>query len=290
MTENTKAGLHPKNIHRYGYDFDTLIKADAQLWKYVRPNPYGSQSIDFAEPQAVLALNRALLQSSYGIKNWKIPSDNLCPPIPGRADYLYYIADLLQGTASGDITGIDIGTGASGIYPLIGASEFGWKFIGTDIDKTSLANLETILKHNPQISHLIECRLQTHTSRIFRNIWEKYESVDFTMCNPPFHASAKEAAQASQRKNRNLALKPNVKNFGGNNNELWFPGGEKRFVTNMIQESIFYKSQCRWFTTLISKKDSLGALIKKLEEVRANYKVIEMSQGQKKSRILAWHF
>lgn len=290
MNENTKPGLHPNNIHRFGYDFDALRKSDAELVKYVRPNPFGNLSIDFADPKAVLALNRALLQSSYGIKNWKIPSGNLCPPIPGRADYLYYIADLLEVDKKSDITGIDIGTGASGIYPLIGASEFGWKFICTDIDNSSLANFQSILDDNPQIKHLIECRLQTHTSRIFRNVWEKNERVDFTMCNPPFHASAKEAAQASQRKNRNMALKQNVKNFGGNSNELWFPGGEQRFVSNMIQESIFYKTQCRWFTTLISKKESLPGLSKKLKEIGADYKIIEMAQGQKKSRILAWHF
>ncbi|HSJ69608.1 MAG TPA: 23S rRNA (adenine(1618)-N(6))-methyltransferase RlmF [Anditalea sp.] len=290
MTENAKAELHPNNIHRFGYDFDRLIKADADLGKYVRPNAYGTLSINFADPKAVLALNRALLQSSYGIKNWKIPQGNLCPPIPGRADYLYYIADLLELPTGSKITGMDIGTGASGIYPLIGASEFGWNFICTDVEKSSLDNLESILKDNPQISHLIDCRLQTHTSRIFRNVWGKDEFIEFTMCNPPFHSSAKEAAQASQRKNRNLALKSNVKNFGGNHNELWFPGGEKRFVSNMIQESIFYKTQCRWFTTLISKKDSLPTLIKKLYEVQADYKIIEMAQGHKKSRVLAWHF
>lgn len=290
MTENAKAELHPKNIHRFGYDFDRLIKADADLGNYVRPNAYGNISINFADPKAVLALNRALLQSSYGIKNWKIPQGNLCPPIPGRADYLYYIADLLELPTGSKITGMDIGTGASGIYPLIGASEFGWNFICTDVEKSSLDNLESILKDNPQISHLIDYRLQTHTSRIFRNVWGKDEFIEFTMCNPPFHSSAKEAAQASQRKNRNLALKSNVKNFGGNHNELWFPGGEKRFVSNMIQESIFYKTQCRWFTTLISKKESLPILIKKLYEVQADYKIIEMAQGHKKSRVLAWHF
>lgn len=290
MTDNAKAGLHPKNIHRFGYDFDALIKADDELKKYVKPNPYGNLSIDFADPKAVFALNKALLQSSYSIQNWQIPAGNLCPPIPGRADYLYYIADLLGVTGKSNMIGMDIGTGASGIYPLIGASEFGWKFICTDIDKGSLANLGSILESNPQINHLIECRLQSHTSRIFRNVWEKDEKVDFTMCNPPFHASAKEAAQASHRKNRNLALKSTVKNFGGKNNELWFPGGEQRFVSNMIQESIFYKTQCKWFTTLISKKESLPGLSKKLKDIGADFKIIEMAQGQKKSRILAWKF
>jgi len=292
MLDSPKGGLHPKNIHRFGYDFEALIEADTELKQFVKLNPFGTISIDFSDPKAVLALNRALLASSYGINNWQLPTGNLCPPIPGRADYLYYLADLLalDGDEGKLITGLDIGTGASGIYPLIGASEFGWKFICTDIDTVALENFEGILSHNPKLAPLITCRLQTHTSRIFRNVWEKDEMMDFTMCNPPFHSSAKEAAQATQRKNRNLAIKDKVQNFGGKHHELWFPGGEKRFVTNMIQESIFYKTQCRWFTTLVSKKESLPVLIKKLDEIMANYKVIEMAQGQKKSRILAWRF
>ncbi|WP_051719890.1 23S rRNA (adenine(1618)-N(6))-methyltransferase RlmF [Anditalea andensis] len=290
MTDNPKAGLHPHNIHRFGYDFEALIQADHGLGVYVRLNPYGNLSIDFTDPKAVLALNKAILKSDYGIQHWDIPAGNLCPPIPGRADYIYYLAELLDTGVSKGLTGLDIGTGASGIYPLIGASKFGWKFICTDIDPLSLSNVCSILDHNPSIKPLITCRLQPHTSRIFRNVWHQGEKVDFTMCNPPFHASAKEAAQATHRKNRNLSINSNNKNFGGNKNELWFPGGEQRFVSNMIQESIFYKMQCRWFTSLISKKESLPLLYKKLQEIGANYKVIEMAQGQKKSRILAWHF
>lgn len=294
MNKEPKAGLHPENIHKYGYDFDVLTKADHELKPFVKPNAHGNISIDFADPKAVLALNRALLFTHHKIKNWSLPPGNLCPPIPGRVDYLYYLADLLGNIESinsdGIIKGIDIGTGASGIYPLLGASMFGWKFIATDIDSKSLTNVQNILSHNPQISGLIECRLQTEPQSIFKNIISKEELVDFTMCNPPFHSSAKEAAQASQRKTKNLALNQKVLNFGGKNNELWCAGGEKRFVSNMIQESMLYKKQCRWFTTLISQKESLPPLIKKLDEVRADHKVIEMAQGQKKSRILAWRF
>jgi 23S rRNA (adenine1618-N6)-methyltransferase len=290
---NPKAGLHPENIHRFGYDFDLLVRNYPGLRKFVKPNPYGNISIDFADPSAVVALNKALLLTYYGIKNWKIPAGNLCPPIPGRADYLYHIKDLFG--IKGDknlpqLKGMDIGTGASGIYTLIGASLFGWKFICTDIDKKSITNVKSIVSANPTISGLIDCRLQQHASLIFKNVWKLDEKLDFTICNPPFHASAKDAAQATGRKNKNLELKSKVLNFGGKSNELWCPGGEKRFVSKMIQESVIFQGHCKWFTTLISKKESLPPLIKKLDEVKANHQIIEMAQGQKKSRILAWRF
>jgi len=33
------------------------------------------------------------------------------------------------------VRGLDIGTGASAIYPLLGARVYGWSFLGTDIDE-----------------------------------------------------------------------------------------------------------------------------------------------------------
>lgn len=294
MNKASKTGLHPNNIHRYGYDFELLTKMDPELIPFIKPNAYGNISIEFSDPDAVLALNRALLLAHHGIKNWNIPVGNLCPPIPGRADYLYHIADLIGYKRSAhngaDITGLDIGTGASGIYPLLGTSIFGWNFISSDISAHSIQNVQKILTSNPQVKSLIACRLQPEPQSIFKNIVLKGEKLDFTICNPPFHSSANEAAQASHRKNKNLALNTKVLNFGGKSNELWCAGGEKKFILSMIHESILYKTQCKWFSTLVSKNESLPVLIKKLDEVKANHKVIEMAQGQKKSRILAWSF
>ena len=90
-----KASLHPRNRHQGRYDFPTLIKSAPELKKFVIINPYGKESIDFASPEAVRVFNRALLKSFYGIAHWDIPADYLCPPVPGRADYVHFLADLL---------------------------------------------------------------------------------------------------------------------------------------------------------------------------------------------------
>ena len=87
--------FHPRNKHQSSYDFPALIAALPELKEYVRPNKYGNQSIDFFDPKAVKSLNKALLIHQYGLIDWDIPEGQLCPPVPGRADYLHFAADLL---------------------------------------------------------------------------------------------------------------------------------------------------------------------------------------------------
>jgi 23S rRNA (adenine1618-N6)-methyltransferase len=90
-----KSGLHPRNPHRFRYDFKELIKSCPKLAPFVSLNKYKSESIDFSNPEAVKILNLALLRHFYQLSYWDIPENYLCPPIPGRADYIHYIADLL---------------------------------------------------------------------------------------------------------------------------------------------------------------------------------------------------
>ena len=303
--DNTKLKLHPRNQHRERYDFDQLIQASATLAQYVRLNEYGDASIDFSNPQAVKALNQALLKQFYNISVWHIPNQYLCPPIPGRADYLHYLADLLNVTNAGktlinkNVRVLDIGVGANMIYPLIGHREYGWHFVGADIEPKALQNAQQIIDAN-QLSNAIQLRLQTSASSIFKGIIRQDETFTLTMCNPPFHGSSQEAQAATNRKwqglNKQSAIKTANKNsarlnFGGQSAELYCEGGEKSFVNTMINESKQYAAQCLWFTTLVSKAANLPGIYRALEKVGAiNVKTIEMAQGQKQSRMIAWTF
>ena len=140
-----KDALHPRNRHRARYDFPQLVHSYAELAAFVQRNKFGDESIDFANPAAVKALNRALLLHFYGITNWDIPAGYLCPPIPGRADYLHYLADLLADGNGGVVPRgpavrvLDVGMGANCIYPIIGHQEYGWQFVGTEIDPVACA-------------------------------------------------------------------------------------------------------------------------------------------------------
>jgi 23S rRNA (adenine1618-N6)-methyltransferase len=302
-----KPGLHPRNRHRGLYDFPQLIVACPELARFVSPNAHGDLSIDFANAQAVRALNRALLKDCYGVAGWDIPPAYLCPPIPGRADYLHVIADLLAGDNDGVIArgalvrGLDIGVGANGVYPLIGHSEYGWSFVGSDIDALALASLQRVVDANAGLREFIELRLQSSPEKIFSGVLQGNEVFDFTLCNPPFHASLDEAQEGSARKWRNLGKTPVGKsaksdstpslNFGGQEAELWYPGGELAFVRRMIAESALFPARCRWFTTLVSKAASLPAVYTALRQAGVReWQTLDMAQGQKKSRVVAWTF
>ena len=296
---NTKT-LHPRNFHNNRYDFTTLIKSQDSLKEFVKPNKYGDLSIDFANPDAVIALNKALLSHFYGIKNWEIPKGYLCPPIPGRADYIHHIADLLALSNNGKIPkgkaikGLDVGVGANCIYPIIGVSVYGWQFLGSDIEKNSIESVLNIINSNEILKENIKVLQQENPSNIFVNIINKDEKYDFTLCNPPFHKSLDEALAGNKRKVQNLTKQTSTKsalNFGGKNNELWCKGGEVAFIKNMIKESLEFKNNSLWFTTLVSKKENLPFIYKALEDIKAvEIKTIDMSQGQKITRIVAWTF
>ena len=306
MTTKTiteKTNLHPRNPHRFGYDFTQLIASFPELKAFVFTNDYGTETIDFSIPEAVKALNNSLLISEYEIQNWDIPKDYLCAPIPGRADYIHYIADLLASSNNGiipegeTVQGLDIGIGSNCIYPIIGNSVYNWSFVGTDIDENAIQNCKKIIENNPKLVDAISLQLQVESRFIFKNIITQEDKFTFTICNPPFHSSAAEATKSSLRKVNNLEpsnkdkiTKP-ILNFGGQNAELWCEGGELGFITQMIFESAKYPLQSFWFTTLVSKKENLSSLYKTLNKVSAvEVKTIAMAQGQKTSRIVAWTF
>lgn len=312
-THAPKKGLHPRNPHRQRYDFKALITSCPQLTPFVSENKFGDLSVDFTNPDAVKMLNKALLSHFYQVKHWDIPPGYLCPPIPGRADYLHYIADLLAESNEGVIpqgkcvSGLDIGVGANCAYPIVGHRVYGWRFVGADIDPLSIKSAKFIIESNPTLAGGIKCRLQKEPDHIFTDMINANDTFDFTMCNPPFHASLDEATAGSERKVRNLSANARKKgtksvdqpmtgkkpalNFGGQKAELWCPGGEVTFIKRMIKQSVEKQSQCFWFTTLVSKKENLPDIYNTLKKVGANeVRTIDMAQGQKITRVVAWTF
>ncbi|WP_299079566.1 23S rRNA (adenine(1618)-N(6))-methyltransferase RlmF [uncultured Paraglaciecola sp.] len=301
---------HARNLHQGSYPIEELVQSYPVLQQYVVIKPDGGKTIDFARPDAVKALNAALLAHYYKINFWDIPAGYLCPPIPGRADYVHYLADLLAQdnqasvTTAKSIKGLDIGTGANLIYPIIANRSYGWQMVGTDIDKVSIQSANTIIDANPVLAGKVSVRQQTHKKRIFAGVVKPDEHFAFCMCNPPFHQSAEQAKAGSARKTNNLAknklkrgsgvvapLPKKQLNFAGQSNELWCEGGELQFIKQMINESREYANQIGWFTSLVSKKENLKQLYKCLQQQGiTQVKTIDMAQGQKVSRFVAWRF
>lgn len=292
--------MHPRNKYNVRYNFDALIAETPELLTFLVKNKKGEKTINFHNPDAVKILNKALLKTHYQITNWDIPNGYLCPPIPGRADYLHNVADLLANENGGKVPKgrqvlcLDIGVGANCIYPIIGTREFGWSFIGSDIDAEAIEFAQKMVAKNTVLKNKIDLRLQSKQNALFEGVLNAGERVDLTVCNPPFHASKAEARKGTRRKLKNLKGKSKAEpilNFGGQSNELWCEGGEREFIQNMIRESINYATDVLWFSTLVSKESNLKPIKTALKKVKPlDVKIINMQHGNKVSRIVAWTF
>jgi len=290
--------LHPKSIHTAAYDFNALTETHPELAPYVFRNEYDQETIDFSIPAAVLHLNKAILKQDYNLTDWNIPTHYLCPPIPGRAEYIHHIADILSEQAKDkNVRGLDIGMGANCIYPILGAQIYNWKMVGADIDANAFASAEANVKATKGLAAKIEIRKQNNNANLFEDIIQKDEYFDFTICNPPFHASEEEATKGTLRKLRNLRKEDGfqtkdeiVLNFGGQASELWCNGGEALFIKRLIKQSSTFKTQVGFFSTLVSKKENLNKIYKQLDKLKALHKTVVMNHGNKKSRFVYWWF
>jgi 23S rRNA (adenine1618-N6)-methyltransferase len=213
---------------------------------------------------------------------------------------MHYMADVLAASNQGKIPkgsgmrGLDIGTGASCIYPILAHSIYGWSFVGSEIDADALKAAQKNVSANPNLEANIQVRKQKKNKGAFEGIIQENEYFDLTVCNPPFHASAADAEAGTRRKARNLggpkSDKP-VLNFGGKSNELWCEGGEVRFVSDMVRQSKTYGTSCFWYSSLLSKETSILPVTKVIQKAgAAEFRVIPMGQGSKSSRIVVWTF
>lgn len=300
QSKDPKPGLHPRNRHRNGYDFKALVHSYPPLGDFVTSHLVGRPAIDYTDAEAVKALNKALLIDSYKLDFWDIPEGYLCPPVPGRSDYIHYVADLLASSNRGAIPRgsqtrvLDVGTGANTIYPIIGIHEYGWSFVGTDIDPGALDSAESIRSGNESIRDKFELRKQPDRNHILEGVLLKVDLIDATICNPPFFSNQEESDKAGKRKFRNLGKREpdrDLRNFSGSAHELHTPGGELAFVKRMIVESQSFKNQVLWFTCLVSRKENLPSIYNAFDMVDAvQVRTIPMSQGLKSSRFVAWSF
>ena len=291
----SKAGLHRQNPFAAPYPLADLCQYQPALQQHLRETPAGL-SVDFANPDAVQALNAALLHWRYGLADYQLPAGNLCPAVPGRLDYLLYLRDLLLADHTGKaiparkVQLLDVGCGANLIYSLLAACELKWQGIASDIAVASLQHAQQLLAQY-QLEKRIVLRHQPEPQQIFSNILVAGQYVDLTVCNPPFHTDSAAAAAGTARKRRGLGAGHDGLNFAGQSNELWCDGGERGFLRRMIDDSRQFGHQVYWFSSLVSKAEHLAPLQQQLQQVGVSrQQVIPMQQGNKQSRILCWSF
>lgn len=285
--------MHKKNKHTDDYDFNQLSLVHTDLESFIFTNANNKKTIDFANPKAVKALNTALLKSHYDVAFWDFPDHFLCPPIPGRVDYIHHVSDLLnRSKLTENITVLDIGTGANCIYPLLGNAEYDWSFIGVDSNDDALKAAQNII-HKNNLQDQIKLKKQNDNAHVLSGVLSETDKVTVTMCNPPFFKNEEDALKATTSKLKGLG-KPTdqmVRNFAGQAHELWYKGGEKAFLHNYLYESSLLKTQSYWYTSLVSNKDNVKTINQSLKKLGATAVLtIGMNIGNKKSRIVAWTF
>jgi 23S rRNA (adenine1618-N6)-methyltransferase len=290
--------MHLENPYSDRYDLKRLAIHHPQLQEHIVLNPSDEETIDFSNSAAVYELNKAMLLADFKVEKYELPMGYLIPPVPGRLEYLLLIREFLSEQFNIDkntkLRGLDIGTGANGIYCILGLQHFNWTMVGAECDANSVEIAKANMQHTKSLKNKIEIRHQENKSFLFKNIIKTDEQFDFSVCNPPFHTSKEDAFRGSQRKINNLGREFDKKevtlNFEGQANELWCNGGEALFIKRLIKESIAFKNQVKVFSTLVSKTDSLASIDKQLKKAKANSYVLPMDLGNKKSRIVLWWF
>lgn len=279
--------FHPKNKHQGRYPLDEYLSHEPELEQFIITKANQQKTIDFSKNEAIFLLNRAILKRDYGITYWDFSAEHLCPPIPSRVDYIHHLADLPHNSESVKV--LDIGTGATCIYPLLGTAEYNWKFVGSDINLNALQTAQTIIDKN-KLTKQITLRHQPYKETVLAGILHKNERFTFVMCNPPFYKTAQDAQNANQRKTSQINTAEG-RNFSGIPNEIWCKGGEHHFINTYLYESSKKPKGAEWFTSLVAKKDTLKTLLKSAEKLNvSNVKVIPIHTGNKITRIFAWQF
>ncbi|KAI1383709.1 uncharacterized protein F4822DRAFT_85916 [Hypoxylon trugodes] len=280
-----------KTLYTEELDFGLLGRHDPELNAVLDRGSH----LDFTNPKSVMQLTKTLLRLNFGLLI-DLPTDRLCPPVPNRHNYILWLKDLLdssspsyldRGNPAQPVTGLDIGTGANLIYPLLGCAQRpSWSFIATDVDAKSLA----CARKNVELNGL-QTRIRV-VDRVLEDCLIPLdelglETIDFAMVNPPFYTSEMELADLAKQKSR-----PPNSACTGAPIEMVCAGGEVGFVRRIIDESLVLRRRVQWYTSMLGKQSSLEMIVNILKQHGVdNYAVTAFIQGKKTRRwAVGWSF
>ncbi|GAB7342360.1 hypothetical protein MBLNU457_g0578t3 [Dothideomycetes sp. NU457] len=273
-------------------DFEALALVDPEFAKLYRDS---GNRIDFQDPNALQQLTKSLLKRDFDL-SLTLPPDRLCPPVPVRYNYIYWIQRLIESTSSESqslvdseqrVTGLDIGTGASSIYALLACrTRPSWTMYASDIDSHSIS----FARNNVELNNLASRITIYHSSDKTALIPLEdlgVDRLDFVLCNPPFYSSLAEMTESNNAKSR-----PPSATCTGSENEMICPGGDIGFVSRILDESLLLRGKVQWYTSMLGKLSSVHALVAKLKENNIdNYAVTSLRAGKKTRRwAVGWSF
>ncbi|KAI2280450.1 hypothetical protein LOZ02_005067 [Ophidiomyces ophidiicola] len=270
-----------RNLYRHDLDFRALALEDADFARCLKPNG----QLDFNNPDVV------------------------------RFNYILWLQDLVDSTANRytdsydperAVAGLDIGTGASCIYPLLGCAQRpAWTFLATgtppaflclvesnrqlilqsDIDESNIHHARRNIDRNGLQARIRLTRTRPEDPLIQLDAIPPSKMLDFTMCNPPFYESREELLASAKAKQR-----PPNSACTGADIEMVTAGGETAFVSRMIEESLKLYDKVQWYTSMLGKLSSVTTLVEQLVAAgNKNWAVTQFVQGSKTKRwAIAW--
>ncbi|XP_067866637.1 RNA N6-adenosine-methyltransferase mettl16 [Heterodontus francisci] len=282
--------MHPRNRYKdQPPDFTYLASKYTEFQQHIHTSLTGKVSLNFKDPEAVRALTCTLLKEDFGL-TIDIPLERLIPTVPLRLNYIHWVEDLIGSGPDKTklIRGIDIGTGASCIYPLLGATMNGWFFLATEVDDMCFNYAKKNVEQN-HLSDLIKVVKVPQKTLLMDALKEESEIVyDFCMCNPPFFANQLEAKGVNSR---NPSRPPPSSVNTGGITEIMAEGGELEFVKRIIHDSLQLKKRLRWYSCMLGKKCSLAPLKEELRQQEVpKVTHTEFCQGRTMRWALAWSF
>ncbi|XP_053376165.1 RNA N6-adenosine-methyltransferase mettl16-like [Mercenaria mercenaria] len=277
--------MHPRNIYKTRKpDFKALSSKYDYFNEKVKVNASGKVILDFKDPAALRALFRALLEDDFGLAV-TVPLDRLIPTVPQRVNYILWLEDII-GKENG-AKGIDIGTGSSCIYPLLGCRLNQWQFLASEIDDQNMYFANKNVASNKMEDKITIKKVTEDTLLI--GLVDENEIYDFSMCNPPFYSDHLEAQGITSARNDDRSESSSISTASEAESIAW--GGEVRFVTQMIEESLILKNKIRVYTSLLGKKMSLSLLKDVLQRKKVpKYASTEFCQGKTMRWGIAWTF
>ncbi|XP_072949317.1 U6 small nuclear RNA (adenine-(43)-N(6))-methyltransferase [Epargyreus clarus] len=277
--------MHPRNIYKIPPDFAKLAESFKEFSEVAKVDVTGKVSIDFKNPNALRVLTKCLLKSDFNI-DIEIPEDRLVPTLPLRLNYILWLEDLLDAIERNDsVRGLDIGTGACAIYPILAAVKNKWFMVGTESDEDSLKKARDNIERN-NLQDLIQVR-KNDTTTVLNFILqdENKQKFHFCMCNPPFYSTFQDLWES-----RSPARPPPKNGFTGSPQELITEGGELQFCRKILEESKIHKDDIIIFTTMVGHKYNLKELVLDLQAEGIKYTTTEFCQGRITRWGLAWTY
>ncbi|GBB93819.1 hypothetical protein RclHR1_22370002 [Rhizophagus clarus] len=294
-SDSSLTKMHPRNRYKdKSPDFSVLAFKYPSFYPFVHYSKEGKPFIDYKNPEAVRELTYCLLREDFNLF-LDIPLDTLCPPVPSRLNYIHWIEDLVSSTESHEesgqhtVYGIDIGTGASCIYPLLGCTlNKNWVFLATDIDEKAVKYAKDNVQRNS-----LDDRITVHYNKMGKKILLDENMIkdttlkfSFCMCNPPFYENQEEYEKGVENK---LTTPHSV--CTGSSNEMFTPGGEFQFIKDILEESLFLRTKIRWYTSKIGRLETVNKMVCELKKVGIdNYVITEFCQGFTRRWGIGWSF